>query len=119
MFDVILNKIKECAQAQVLSRVSELDKESVIVKLEPSSYDAGVCVSRLELVCVAKSYERALLCFDRICAGLDELPAEAGEVLDIELKSTVIKYDTVSGMTRLLGVFDAYTEVIYDDADEQ
>ena len=118
MFDVILNKIKECAQAQVLPHLDEIDKESVIVKLEPSSYDSGVCISRLELMCIAKTYERALLSFDRICQGLDALPAEAQEVLDIELKSTVIKYDTVSGMTRLLGVFDAYTEVLYDDTDE-
>lgn len=118
MFDVILNKIKECANTPLLSRAEAVDKESVIVKLEPCSYDSGVCLSRLEVLCVAKSYERALLCFDRISEGLDALPDESGEVLEIELKSTVIKYDTVSGMTRLLGVFDAYTEVNGNDTDE-
>lgn len=118
MFDVILNKIKECASTAVLSRAKDANEESVIVKLEPISFDAGVCNAHLEILCVAKSYERALLSFDRILEGLDALPEESGEVLDIELKSTVIKYDTVTGMTRLLGVFDAFTEVGSDDIDE-
>ncbi len=118
MFDIILNKIKECVSEQVLPRPYDTRKESVIVKLEPQSYDSGVCKSKLEVLCVSKTYERALLNFDAICQGLDTLPNEENEILEIELKSTVIKYDTVTGMTRLLGVFETYTEVIRDDFEE-
>lgn len=118
MFDVILNKIKECAEAELVDRVKDTHKECVIARLEPKSYDEGVCHSRLEILCVSKTYERALLSFDSICKGFDELPDEENEILDIDLKSTVIKYDTVTGMTRLFGVFDAYTEVIRDDFEE-
>ncbi|MBO5374623.1 MAG: hypothetical protein J6A54_04160 [Clostridia bacterium] len=115
MFDVILNKIKECVSSEVSQRLSEANKESTIVKIAPQSYDRGVCLSKLEVMCVAKSYERALLSFDAICEGLEALPIEENEILEIELDSTVIKYDTVSGMTRLLGVFKAYTEVLAND----
>ncbi len=118
MFDIILNKIKECTDNRVLTRPYEVSGECVIVKLEPQAYDNGVCTSRLEILCIAKSYERALLSFDKISQGLDELSTEENEVLDIDLESTVIKYDTVSGMTRLMGVFSAYTEVGYDDIEE-
>lgn len=118
MFDLILNKIKECVNQEILDRPKRADRECVIVKLQPQSYDEGVCLSRLEILCVGKTYEKALLDFDAICKGLDSLADEENEVLDIDLKSTVIKYDTVTGMTRLLGVFDAYTEVEHDDFEE-
>lgn len=115
MFELILNKIKECTSCPTSMRLEAIDKECVIVKLEPQSYDGSVCASRLEIVCVAKSYERALESFDNISTGLYELPDEENEVLEITLDSTVIKYDTVSGMTRLFGVFKVYTEVASDD----
>ena len=115
MFDVILNKIKECVSSEVSPRLGELNKESTIVKIAPQAYDRGVCTSRLEVMCIAKTYERALLSFDAICEGLDALPEEENEILEIELDSTVIKYDTVTGMTRLLGVFKTYTEVLAND----
>ncbi len=111
MFDTILNKIKECVDLPTSERLTSIGDESVIVKLTPKSYDGSVCVSRLEVVSVAKSYERALVCFDKICDGLDTLPSEDNDVLDVTLDSTVIKYDTVSGMTRLFGIFKCYTEV--------
>lgn len=111
MFDKILEKIKECSRTEVGDRIHEINKESVVVKIEPMSYDGTVCISKLELICISRTYESSLLSFDRICEGLDELPDEESEVLDITLESTAIKYDTVSGMTRLHGVFKCYTEV--------
>lgn len=118
MFDTILNKIKECVEVPVDERLKSISGESVIVRLVPKGYDGSVCVSRLEVVSIAKSYERALLCFDRICDGLDSLPSEDNDVLDVSLDSTAIKYDTVSGMTRLLGTFKCYTEVQNDTAEQ-
>ena len=111
MFDVILERIKQCSQAQVSDRVHDASSESVIVKLTPQSYDGSVCQSRLQIVCVSRTYERSLVSFDAICQGLDALCDEDNEVLDISLESTVIKYDTVSGMTRILGELKCYTEV--------
>lgn len=111
MFDVILNKIKECVSSEVSDRLYDINGESVIVKLTPQSYDGSVCISRLQIVCVARTYERALVSFDAICQGLDSLCDEENEVLEISLESTVIKYDTVSGMTRILGELKCYTEV--------
>jgi hypothetical protein len=40
---------------------------------------------------------------------------EDNEILEISLEGTVIKYDTVSGMVRLLGSFAVYTEVATDE----
>lgn len=114
MFDVIIDKIKECSSSEIADRPHDITKESTVVKIQPQSYDEGVCISKLDVVCISKAYETALFSFDRICQGLDELCDEDGEVLDISLSSTVIKYDTVSGMVRIIGTFDCYTEVMGD-----
>ncbi len=109
MFDVILNKIKDAVDRSVLDRLEKVNEECVIVNIEPQSYDGTVCDSTVKVVCVFKSYEASLDCFDKVCDALYSLPAEDGEVLDTVLQSTVIRYDTVSGMTRLLGEFSVFT----------
>lgn len=115
MFDAILNKIKECAGAPVRERFKKMGEECVLVKLMPKAFDGALCESRLETVSIAKSYESALESFDRISDALTSLPSEDNDVVSIELKNVYIKYDTVSGMTRLFGVFECYTEVQNDD----
>lgn len=114
MFDAIINKIKECVNSEVSDRLNDISRDSTIVKIQPQAYDEGVCTSKVDIICVAKTYESALLSFDAICDGLDSLCDEDGEVLEISLESTTIKYDTVSGMIRILGVFSCYTEVSGD-----
>lgn len=111
MFDVILDKIKECSGIEPTNRLKKLDGESVIVKIAPKSYDGSVCESSLEVVCVARDYDTVLERFDAICEGLDSLCDTDSEVLEVSLSNTAIKYDTVSGMTRIIGVFKCYTEV--------
>lgn len=111
MFDVIINKIKECAGTEVGDRLHTAIRDSVVVRLQPCTYDGCVCHSKLQVVCVAKTYDSALVRFDAICDGIDTLPDEEGEVLEVTLSQTVIKYDTVSGMMRIIGTFDCYTEV--------
>lgn len=117
MFDAILNKIKECAEAPVRERLGKIGEECVLVKLTPKDFNGVLCESRLECISVAKSYEGALASFDKISDALLELPSEDNDVVSIELDNVYIKYDTVSGMTRLFGIFKCYTEVQDDEAD--
>lgn len=110
MFDVILNKIKTAVDESVIHKLQNPTDECVVVKIEPKSYDGTVCDSLVRVVCVFKTYERTLECFDKICDALYELPEEDTEVLDVVLENTVIKYDTVTGMSRILGDFSIFTE---------
>ncbi len=115
MFDKIIDRIKECTGVSVRDRLCEMDKSEVVCKISPKKYDSGICSSVLNLTCSAVTYAEALICFDKICTGLDALPMEDNEILEISLEGTVIKYDTVSGMVRLLGSFAVYTEVATDE----
>lgn len=117
MFDAILNKIKECAPSPVRERFKRVGEECVLARIMPKSFNGVLCESRLETVSIAKTYESALESFDKISDGLLELPSEDNDVVGVELKNVYIKYDTVSGMTRLFGVFECYTEVERDEAD--
>lgn len=111
MFDEIIARVKECTSGNVGDRLHDITDESTIVKIQPQGYDGCVCSSRMDIICIAKTYESALIRFDAICEGLDALCDEDNDVLDITLESTVIKYDTVSGMVRILGILKCYTEV--------
>ena len=117
MFDAILNKIKECANAPTKVRLDKMGEECVLVKLTPKDFNGVLCESRLECISVAKTYEGALESFDRISDGLLTLSSEDNDVVSIELENVYIKYDTVSGMTRLFGVYRCYTEVENDETD--
>lgn len=109
MFDTILNKIKDAVDKSVLRKLERADEECVIVNIEPQSYDGTVCDSTVKVVCIFKTYEGALDCFDKVCDALYSLPEDDGEVIDTVLESTVIRYDTASGMTRVLGDFSVFT----------
>lgn len=117
MFDSILNKIKECASVPVKERFGKIGEDCVLVRIMPKDFDGVLCRSRLETVSIARTYESALESFDRISDALLNLPSEDNDVVSIELKNVYIKYDTVSGMTRLFGVFECYTEVAHDETD--
>lgn len=110
MFDVILNKIKDAIPESVLDRLHSATDECVIVQIEPKSYDGAVCDSLVKVMCIFKTYERALECFDKVCDALYSLPEEEGEVFDTVLENTVIKYDTATGMSRMIGDFSIFTE---------
>lgn len=112
MFDIILEKIKTCVGSNVTDRIYSIDADSTVVKITPKTYDGTICKAELSVICIAKTYASALESFDKICDGVCMLPSEEGEILEINLKDTVIKYDTVSGMTRVMGIFDCYTEVM-------
>lgn len=114
MFDEIIDRVRECSAGDVSDRLHDINSESTIVKIQPQSYDGCVCASKVDIICIAKAYESALIRFDAICEGLDALESEDNEVLEISLENTVIKYDTVSGMVRILGTFKCYTEVTGD-----
>ncbi|MBQ8738736.1 MAG: hypothetical protein IJZ04_09930 [Clostridia bacterium] len=115
MFDKIIDKIRECSGLSVHDRLYDLERGEVVAKIMPKEYDSGVCASVLHLTCSGLTYAEALICFDKICTGLDALPSEDNDILEISLEGTVIKYDSVSGMVRVLGSFAVYTEVISNE----